>query len=147
MKSAALFIEMYFKRFSRVKEYIEHCKEQARKTGRAVTYVGRQRAIPEITSKNGQFRMLAERLAVNTPLQGTAADLIKLAMLKIDQEISALKLKGYMILQIHDELIFEVPDTEIETFIPLVKNTMQNVFKLKIPLIVDITIGKNWKEC
>lgn len=147
VKSAAAFIDMYFKRFSRVKEYIEFCKEQARKTGKAVTYIGRQRAIPEISSKNGQFRMNAERLAVNTPLQGTAADLIKLAMLKIDQQLSALKLEGYMILQVHDELIFEVPDREIETFIPLVKNTMQNVFKLKIPLIVDITIGKNWKEC
>lgn len=147
VKSAAAFIDTYFKRFSRVKEYIEHCKEQARKTGKTVTYLGRQRAIPEINSKNGQFRMIAERLAVNTPLQGTAADLIKLAMLKIDQQLSALKLQGYMILQVHDELIFEVPDHEIETFIPLVKNTMEEVFKLKIPLIVDITIGKNWKEC
>lgn len=147
VKSAAAFIEMYFKRFSRVKEYIEDCKEQARKTGRAVTYIGRQRSIPEINSKNGQLRMLAERLAVNTPLQGTAADLIKLAMLKIDQQLSLLKLEGYMILQIHDELIFELPDNEIETFAPLIKNAMQDVFDLKIPLIVDITIGKNWKEC
>lgn len=147
VKSAAAFIDMYFKRFSRVKEYIEHCKEQARKTGMAVTHIGRQRAIPEINSKNGQFRMLAERLAVNTPLQGTAADLIKLAMLKIDQQLKELNVEGYMILQVHDELIFELPDHEIDTFIPLVKNTMQNVFKLKIPLIVDITIGKNWKEC
>lgn len=147
VKSAAAFIEMYFKRFSRVKEYIEHCKEQARKTGMAVTHIGRQRAIPEINSKNGQFRMLAERLAVNTPLQGTAADLIKLAMLKIDQQLKELNVEGYMILQVHDELIFELPDHEIDTFTPLVKNTMQNVFKLKIPLIVDITIGKNWKEC
>lgn len=147
VKSAGAFIERYFNRFNRVKEYIEHCKEQARKSGKAVTYIGRQRLIPEINSKNGQFRMLAERLAVNTPLQGTAADLIKLAMLKIDQQITEMKLEGYMILQIHDELIFEIPDREIDTFIPLVKNAMQEVFKLKIPLIVDITIGKNWKEC
>lgn len=147
VKSAAAFIETYFKRFGRIKDYIEQCKEQARQTGQARTHLGRQRAIPEINSKNGQFRMLAERLAVNTPLQGTAADLIKLAMLKIDQQLSELKVEGYMILQIHDELLFELPDHEIETFIPLVKNTMQNVFKLKIPLIVDIAIGKNWKEC
>lgn len=147
VKSAAAFIERYFSRFSRVKEYIEHCKEEARKTGKATTYIGRQRLIPEIHSKNGQYRMLAERLSVNTPLQGTAADLIKLAMLKIDKEIAEQKLEGYMILQIHDELIFEVPDKEIDLFIPLVKNAMQNVFKLKIPLIVDITVGKNWKEC
>lgn len=147
VKSAGAFIERYFNRFNKVKEYIEHCKAQARETGRATTYIGRQRLIPEINSKNGQLRMLAERLAVNTPLQGTAADLIKLAMLKIDKQIVEQKLKGYMILQIHDELIFEVPDNEIDAFIPLVKNAMQDVFKLKIPLIVDITIGKNWKEC
>jgi DNA polymerase I len=147
VKSAAAFIERYFSQYNRVKEYIEHCKEEARKTGKATTYVGRQRLIPEIHSKNGQYRMLAERLAVNTPLQGTAADLIKLAMLKIDQQITEKKLEGYMILQIHDELIFEVPDKELDLFIPLVKNAMQEVFKLKIPLIVDITVGKNWKEC
>lgn len=147
VKSAGAFIDRYFSRFSKVKEYIEHCKEVTRKTGKATTYVGRQRLIPEIHSKNGQYRMLAERLAVNTPLQGSAADLIKLAMLKIDQQITEKKLKGYMILQIHDELIFEVPDDELDIFIPLVKNAMQDVFKLKIPLIVDIVVGKNWKEC
>jgi DNA polymerase-1 len=147
VKSAAAFIETYFKRFNKVKEFIELCKKEARITGKAVTFIGRQRLIPEIHSKNGQLRMLAERLAVNTPLQGTAADLIKLAMLKVDQQISEMKLKGYMVLQIHDELIFEIPDNEIEIFTLLVKNTMQDVFKLKIPLIVDITIGKNWKEC
>lgn len=147
VKSASAFIDRYFNRFSHVKDYIENCKQRARQTGKTFTYVGRQRAIPEINSKNGQFRILAERLAVNTPLQGTAADLIKLAMLEIDKQLSMLKLKGYMILQIHDELIFELPDQEIDTFIPLVKNAMQNVFSLKIPLIVDITLGKNWKEC
>lgn len=147
VKSAGAFIERYFNRFSKVKEYIEHCKEMTRKTGKATTHIGRQRLIPEIHSKNGQYRMLAERLAVNTPLQGSAADLIKLAMLKIDQQIVEKKLEGYMILQIHDELIFEVPDKELDIFIPLVKNAMQEVFKLKIPLIVDITVGKNWKEC
>ena len=93
------------------------------------------------------MRMLAERLAVNTPLQGTAADLIKLVMLKINVELSRREMKSYMILQIHDELIFEAPDTELETLKPLVREIMQEVFNLKIPLIVDITIGKNWKEC
>lgn len=147
VKSAAAFIERYFNRFNKVKQYIEYCKEEARKTGKTTTYVGRQRLIPEIHSKNGQYRMLAERLAVNTPLQGSAADLIKLAMLKIDKEITERKLEGYMVLQIHDELIFEVPDKELDLFIPLVKNAMQEVFTLKIPLIVDIIVGKNWKEC
>lgn len=147
MKTAAAFIDAYFTRFSKVKEYLESCKEQARKTGRAVTFIGRERLIPEINSKNGQLRQLAERLAINTPLQGTAADLIKLAMLNIDHALLQTGLKGYMVLQIHDELIFEVPDSEIEAFVPLVKEAMQGVFQLKIPLLVDIAIGKNWKEC
>ena len=147
VKSAAAFIDAYFKRFHEVKEYLESCKAQARKTGKAVTFIGRERLIPEINSKNPQLRALAERLAVNTPLQGTAADLIKMAMLKIDQELSRLSFKGYLILQIHDELIFEAPDTEIERLAPLVKGIMQEVFQLKVPLIVDIAIGKNWEEC
>lgn len=147
MKSAALFIDTYFKRFSKVKEYLEACKDRARKTGKAVTYIGRERSIPEINSKNVPMRMLAERLAVNTPLQGTAADLIKLAMLKVDQELTRHSMKSYMILQIHDELIFEAPDEELEALKHLVKDAMQGVFKLSVPLIVDITLGKNWKEC
>ena len=90
------------------------------------------------------MRNLAERLAVNTPLQGTAADLIKLAMLKIDAELTKRSLKSYMILQVHDELIFEAPDEELHILQPLVKEAMQGVFELKVPLIVDISIGKNW---
>ena len=93
------------------------------------------------------LRMQAERLAVNTPFQGTAADMIKMAMLKIDQQIQRQGLKGYMILQIHDELIFEVPDEELEAFKTLVKEAMEHVFALKVPIIVDISVGKNWKEC
>lgn len=146
VKSAGTFIDTYFKRYPYVKEFIETCKDKARKTGKAVTITGRERLIPEINSKNGQLRLLAERLAMNTPLQGTAADLIKIAMLRIDEKLSS-KLKGYMILQIHDELIFELPDEEVEVIKPIVKETMEGVFDLKVPLIVDITIGKNWKEC
>jgi DNA polymerase-1 len=147
IKEAAAFIEMYFKRFPHVKNYIEQSKQIARETGKAITYSGRQRLIPEINSKNVPLKMLAERLAVNTPIQGTAADLIKLAMLKINKELVNKKLQGYMILQIHDELIFEVPQTEVDVFTPLVKDAMENVYSLKIPLIVDIALGKNWKEC
>lgn len=144
---AAAFIQAYFKQFTKVKEFLEECKSKARETGRAVTYTGRQRLIPEIHSKNGQLRMQAERLALNTPFQGTAADMIKMAMLKIDAEIRRLGLKGYMILQIHDELVFEVPDEELEAFKPLVKEAMEQVFALKVPIVVDISVGKNWKEC
>ena len=147
VKEAANFIEMYFKRYPKIKEYIESCKELSRTTGKARTSTGRERLIPEINSKNGQLRALAERLAVNTPLQGTAADIIKLAMLKIDELLSNEKVEGFMILQIHDELVFELPDSEIDFFKPLVKEVMENVVQLKIPLIVDINVGKNWKEC
>lgn len=147
VKEAASIIDMYFKRYKHVKDYLEHCKELARKSGKAVCFSGRERLIPEIHSKNGQLRMLAERLAVNTPIQGAQADLIKLAMLSIDKKLAEMHLAGYMILQIHDELIFEIPDSEIKVFESLVRETMQGVMKLKIPLIVDITIGKNWKEC
>jgi len=109
--------------------------------------MGRERLIPEINSKNTHIRAAAERLAVNTPLQGTAADLIKSAMLRMDKILEKEKKIGYMILQIHDELIFELPDPEIPSMKPLVKDAMENVVQLKIPLVVDITLGKNWKEC
>jgi DNA polymerase-1 len=147
VKVAAAFIEAYFKRYSRVKDFIEACKEQARQTGKSVTYTGRERLIPEIHNKNGQIRALAERLAVNTPLQGTAADLIKLAMLEIDKKIKQKQLSGFLILQIHDELIFELPNEEIAVMEPLVREAMQGVFSLKVPLVVDIELGKNWAEC
>jgi DNA polymerase-1 len=147
VKEASAFIEKYFKRYPKVREFIESCKAQARRTGKAVSLTGRERLIPEIHSKNGQIRQFAERLAVNSPLQGTAADLIKLAMLKIESLLAERDVRGYMILQIHDELIFELPDEEVEIFKPLVKEAMESVFKLKIPLVVDISIGKNWKEC
>lgn len=147
VKEAAIFIDAYFRRYPRVKEYLESCKEMARRTGKSVTYTGRERLIPEINSRNGHLRMLAERLAVNTPLQGTAADLIKLAMLQIDQKMDQMHYKGYMLLQIHDELIFEIPNTEIEQMTSLVREIMQGVLSLKVPLVVDIIVGKNWAEC
>ncbi len=147
VKEAASFIELYFQKYPRIKEFMESSKEKARKTGKTVTITGRERMIPEINSSNFMLKNAAERLAINTPLQGTAADLIKMAMLKIEQLFKKQGLLGFMILQIHDELIFEVPDFEIMLVEPLVKEAMENVVKLKVPLIVDIAIGKNWKEC
>lgn len=144
---AGRFIETYFSRFTRVREFLESCKEKARQTGRAVTITGRERLIPEINNNNGMLRAQAERLAVNTPLQGTAADIIKMAMLKMDGLLHKEHKLGYMILQVHDELIFEVPDFELLDFEPLVRESMERVISLKVPLLIDITIGKNWKEC
>jgi DNA polymerase I len=146
-KEAKAFIDMYFSTYPHVKDYLESCKEKARNEEKAVTYTGRERAIPEINSKNPQIRSAAERLAINTPLQGGAADLIKKAMLEIDQLLQKEGYLGYMILQIHDELIFELPDFEVPMIESIVKSTMENTLKLKIPLIVNISIGKNWKEC
>ena len=146
-KEAALFIEMYFKQYPKVKDFLESCKDQARLTGKATTLTGRERSIPEIMSNNIQIRHAAERLAVNTPFQGSAADLIKMAMLRIDEDIRKKNYKGYMILQIHDELIFEAPDEEVKLLAPIIKERMEHVIELKVPLAVDISIGKNWKEC
>lgn len=146
-KEAAQFIDTYFKKYPSVKAFLEGCKDRARVTGKAVTLTGRERMLPEINSKNVQIRNAAERLAVNTPFQGTAADLIKMAMLKIDREITNSHLQGYMILQIHDELIFELPEEEIEQFTRLVTESMEKVIPLKVPLTVHLSVGKNWKEC
>jgi len=144
---ASNFIDTYFQRYSRVKEYLDFCKESARKTGKAVTLTGRQRPIPEILSKNPSIRAAAERLAINTPLQGTAADLIKIAMIQIDAKLRPHPEMGYLLLQIHDELLFESPESQVIRLSHQVKNKMETVFSLKVPLEVDISIGKNWGEC
>ncbi|MBS0628806.1 MAG: DNA polymerase I [Verrucomicrobia bacterium] len=145
IEEAKSFINTYFDRYKKVADYLESCKESARRLGYSTTLCGRKRPIPEMDNKNAFIRQAAERLAINTPLQGTAADLIKMAMIEIEKKLKPFQ--GYMILQIHDELIFELPDEEIGPLTPLVKNTMENVMKLKIPLVVDISIGKNWGEC
>lgn len=146
-KTAAEFIHKYFERYGKIKSFIQTAKEQVRHTGKATTILGRERLIPEIHNKNAMIRNQAERLAINTPIQGSQADIIKLAMIEIDKKLKRERKKGFMVLQIHDELIFEVPDDEIEEVSQLVKQTMEEIKPLKIPLIVDIHIGKNWKEC
>lgn len=140
-------IQTYFDRYRRVKDFIESCKEKSRQTGKAYTLIGRERELPEINNKNPMIRAAAERLAVNTPLQGTAADLIKKAMIIIDQKLTSRRQLGFMVLQIHDELFFEIPDFESVAVEQLVKKEMESVYQLKVPLIVDVSIGKNWKEC
>ncbi len=144
---ASDFIKKYFERYPHVLGYLETSKELVRKTGASSTLTGRQRPIPEIHNKNPMIRAAAERLAVNTPLQGTAADLIKIAMIEIDKEIKKRALEGKMILQIHDELIFEIPDGEIPSFKELVKEKMERVMKLSVPIETHIAVGKNWGEC
>lgn len=144
---ASEFIKKYFERYPKISAYLEHCKQETRRTGFAKTLTGRQRPIPEITNQNHSIRMAAERLAINTPLQGTAADLIKMAMIEIDKAITQKKLEGKMILQIHDELIFETPEHELPIFEQLIRDKMENVIKLNVPIEVHVAIGKNWAEC
>ena len=146
-RTASNFIQMYFQRYHKVKEFLDRSKELTRQTGKAVTLSGRERLIPEIRSQNAGIRATAERFAINAPIQGTQADLIKMAMLTIDRQLREQKKKAYMILQIHDELLFEVPDEEVEEVSELVHQAMVEVITLKVPLIVDMHVGKNWKEC
>src|SRR5256885_7522739 len=135
---ARKFIDAYFEKYSGVRAFIDATLDQARRDGKVKTLFGRIRPIPDINSKNTNQRGFAERTAVNTPLQGTAADLIKLAMIRIDSEIQKRGLKSRMTLQVHDELAFEVPEKEVETLRELVCEQMQNVYPLRVPLLVEI---------
>jgi len=140
------FIDAYFLRYPKVKEYIQEQILKAQKNGFVTTLLGRRRYIPEINNKNQGIRQFAERQAVNTPIQGSASDLIKLAMLKIHEQIHTGKLKAKMILQIHDELVFDVSQQELKELAELVKDRMENVLKLDVPIRVDIKFGENWLE-
>lgn len=146
-REASEFIKAYFAQYPGVVRYLEESKEQVRRSGFSKTLTGRLRPIPEIHNKNPSIRQAAERLAINTPLQGTAADLIKKAMIEIDRVIRERHLRGKMILQIHDELIFEIPEGEVVSFETLVKEKMENVLKLNVPIEVHLAVGKNWAEC
>lgn len=146
-KEAAQFIETYFARYKNVKDFLESSKAFARTHGYAITLMGRKRPIPDISSQNGMIRSAAERLAINTPLQGTAADLIKGAMISVDKALQKHKHLGRVLLQIHDELILEGEERTIQELGSLVKQEMESVFSLKVPLVVDISVGKNWGEC
>lgn len=146
-KEAKAFIELYFNRYQKVKEYFRTSIDKAREEGFVKTITGRIRPLPEINNKNMMIRSAAERLAINSPLQGTNADIIKKAMIEIDHLINEKNLKGFMLLQIHDELLFEVPHEEIEIFKKIVSDKMENAFSLKVPLRVDIAVGNNWGEC
>ncbi len=145
-KEAKRFIDAYFEKYSGVREFIDSTLEQARRDQKVSTLFGRVRPIPDIHSKNFNLRGFAERTAVNTPLQGTAADLIKLAMIRIDAELRERKLRSRMLLQVHDELVFEVAEDEIDTMKRLVTERMEQVHDLKVPLKVDVGVGPNWRD-
>ena len=143
---AKKFIEAYFEKYSGVRKYLDRTMQEARQTGQVTTLFGRTRPIPDINSKNYNMRGFAERTAVNTPLQGTAADLIKIAMIRIDAELRERKMKSRMLLQVHDELVFEVPEAEVDAMRTLVRRQMEDVHPLKVPLLVEIGVGPNWRD-
>ncbi|MGB8657069.1 MAG: DNA polymerase I [Candidatus Zixiibacteriota bacterium] len=143
-QEAAMFIDLYFKRYPRVQEYLDGMIELAQTQGFVTTLLGRRRYIPEINSADRQKREFAERTAINTPIQGSAADLIKVVMIDIARELKTMKSK--MILQVHDELVFEVLREELDLVREMVKDKMENTVRLEVPIKVDINVGENWLE-
>jgi len=143
---ARLYIETYFERYAGVRTYIDRMLEETRREQKVRTMFGRVRPIPDIQSRNANQRGFAERTAINTPLQGTAADLIKLAMIRINQRLAKEKLQSRMTLQVHDELVFDVPKDEVEPMRALVQHEMEQVIELSVPLVADVGVGLNWRD-
>src|SRR3989339_81510 len=140
------FIEKYFNVYKKIKQYIDYTKNFAHQNGYSQTIFGRRRYLPDINSSMPMLRAAAERMAINMPVQGTAADLIKLAMISISQDLPKLSPGSKIVLQVHDELVLEVPEKELDKVATFVKKTMESVYQLPVPLSVDLEIGKNWGE-
>jgi len=145
-KMAQTYIDSYFERYQGVKHYMERSIENARETQRTATMLGRLRLLPDIASRNANVRQFAERTAVNTPIQGTAADLIKVAMIEMARTLREKELKSRMLLSVHDEIVFEVPQEELETMQTLAPEVMEGVWELKVPLKVNTAWGDNWAQ-
>ena len=146
IEEAEAYIENYFRKYPRVREFIEKTIEEARARGYVTTLMNRRRYLPELNSSNRRMREFAERTAINTPIQGTAADLIKVAMIRIHDEFKQRKLRAMMIMQVHDELVFEVPERELEIVREVVVRNMEGALDLRVPIKVDVGVGKNWLE-
>lgn len=143
---AQKYIDSYFEKYSGVKNWITETIKTAKETGYVTTLIGRIRYLPEINSPNSQIRAFAERTAINTPIQGTSADIIKIAMINIYNKIANRQDKIRMLLQVHDDLLFEIKKDEIDKYIPMLKSEMENAVKLDIPVVVDVKTGKNWAD-
>lgn len=144
VKEAEKMIVNYFVLYPKVRDYIQRVVSEAKEKGYVRTLFGRKRDIPQLMARDRNTQAEGERIAINTPIQGTAADIIKLAMIEIDRELKERKMRSKMIIQVHDELVFEVPNEEKDALVELVKDRMTNVVKLSVPLEVDVTIGKTW---
>jgi DNA polymerase-1 len=145
-EAAQEFIDAYFKGFPRVRVFIDQMLEDARRTGVVKTMFGRRRLVPNLLSRNFQMRAQSEREAVNMPIQGTAADILKRAMIDLHGDLSSSRLKARMILTVHDELLFETPKDEAEDTAALVREKMEHAVKLDVPLDVDVGIAENWRD-
>lgn len=145
-KEAAGYIESYFARYTGVKKYMEDIVAKAREQGYVSTLMGRRRYLPDIRHSNFNLRSFAERTAINTPIQGTAADIMKKAMIEVERALEAAKLRSRILLQVHDELVLEVTEGEKEQVAELVRTTMEKAVQLEIPLLADVNFGKNWAE-
>ncbi len=145
VKEAEKMITSYFNLYPKVREFIQNVVSEAKSKGFVRTLFGRRRDIPQLKSRDRNVQGEGERIAINTPIQGTAADIMKLAMIEIHRELKKRNMKSKMIIQVHDELVFEVPDEEKEELIEMVKDKMENVVKLSVPLEVDVSVGKHWE--
>jgi DNA polymerase-1 len=145
-QEAADFIKAYFEKYRGVKEFLDSTKRDAAEKGYVQTVLGLRRYIPEINSSNGQVRMAAERMAINMPVQGTSADIIKVAMIELQREMDRTGLEAKMILQVHDELLFELPQEEVIELAQLLRRIMPGAMKLSVPLKIDVKTGRNWDE-
>ncbi len=143
---AQTFIDQYFATYPGVRTFIDETKDQARRDGYVETMLGRRRLLPDILSQNNRLRSFQERIAVNTPIQGTAADLIKRAMLHLDEALRDADCEAAMLLQVHDELVLELPESELDQVTPLVINSMAGALDISVPLVVEAHTGKDWRE-
>ena len=145
-KEAAAFIQSYLDTYPGVHHYMESIKQSARENGYVETLFGRRRALPELNSKNFNLRSFGERAAMNTPIQGTAADIIKIAMLRVRDRLKAEGFEARLILQVHDELILEAPEHEAERAAALLREEMEHAAELRVPLVAEAKIGHSWYE-
>ena len=143
-QEAKNYIELYFSRYPKVKEYMDNMVTEAHETGKVRTMFGRMRELPDINSRNFNRRSFAERTAMNTPIQGTAADIIKLAMNKVESILEEKTFKSRLLLQVHDELVLEVVNDELDAIQTLLRETMESIVELHVPLIVDVHNAENW---
>jgi len=144
---AQTYIDKYFERYPKVKQYMDDIVRQGTEAGYVTTLLKRRRYLPDLRSRNYNLRSFASRMAMNSPIQGSAADIIKLAMLRVDEALRKAGLRAELLLQVHDELVLEVPEEELYSTAEVVRHEMENVMQLKVPLVVDVKAGPNWRDC